>query len=112
MLVEPILSEVFPNETGAARLQQIGLFTLIFMFQGEAEPVTEARLAALSGHSQSHINRQLKKLLAIGVIERTAALGPHGRGRAWHLSVKHTPQTQALAKALFAGATAHRSSSS
>jgi predicted transcriptional regulator len=73
---------------------------------GEAEPVTEARLAALSGHSQSHINRQLKKLLAIGVIERTAITGPHGRGRAWRLSIKDRPETQALAKALLDGATA------
>jgi hypothetical protein len=106
MLVEPILTEIFPNETGAARLQQVGLFTLIFMLQGEDEPVTEARLALLSGHSQSHINRQLKKLIAIGLIDRTAVLGSHGRGRAWHLSVKHTPKTTALAKALFAGGTA------
>src|SRR5688572_20205743 len=33
MLVERILCEVFPEETGAARLQQVGLFTLIFVLQ-------------------------------------------------------------------------------
>jgi len=27
---------------------------------------------------------------------------PHGRGRAWHLSIKHTPQTERLAQALLA----------
>src|SRR6266849_1700119 len=37
MHVERILGEVFPDETGAARLQQVGLFTLIFMLQGKGE---------------------------------------------------------------------------
>jgi len=27
---------------------------------------------------------------------------PHGRGRAWHLSIKHTPETERLAQALLA----------
>jgi hypothetical protein len=106
MMVEPILAEVFPNETGAARLQQVGLFTLIFMLQDEDEPVTAARLAALTGQGHGEVGKQLQKLLTIGLIKRTAITSPHGRGRAWHLSVKDTPKTTALAKALFAGGTA------
>jgi hypothetical protein len=31
MFVDQIISEVFADETGAARLQQVGLFTLIFV---------------------------------------------------------------------------------
>jgi hypothetical protein len=43
MLVERILAEAFPGETAAARAQQIALFTIIFMLQGDDEPVTAAR---------------------------------------------------------------------
>ena len=102
MLVERILAEAFPEETGAARLQQVGLFTLIFVLQGDKEPVTASRIAALSGHAHSEVSRQVQKLLKIGLVERTAITSPHGRGRAWHLSIKHTPQTERLAQALLA----------
>jgi predicted transcriptional regulator len=104
MLVERILEEVFPDETGAARLQQVGLFTLILMLEGDEGPVTETRLADLSGQDRSAVNRQLQKLLKVDLIERTAVLAPHGRGRAWHLSIKHTPQTKRLVEALSGGA--------
>ena len=40
MLVARIIDEAVPKETAAARLHQVGLFTLIFMLQGEEEPVT------------------------------------------------------------------------
>jgi hypothetical protein len=100
MLIEPILDEVFPNETGAARLQQVGLFAMIYMLQGDEQPVTESRLATMTGHQQSEVNRQIRKLLAVDVIERTAITSPHGRGRAWHLSIKHSPKTEKLAQLL------------
>jgi predicted transcriptional regulator len=102
MLVERILAEAFPDETGALRVQQVGLFTLIFMLQGDDEPVTSARLAAITGQADSQVHRQLQKLLKLGLVERTAITSPHGRGRAWHLSIKHTPESERLAQALLA----------
>jgi predicted transcriptional regulator len=102
MLVERILDEVFPDETGAARLQQVGLLTLILMLEGDDQPVTEGRLAQITGQAQTAVNRQLHKLIKVGLVERTAILGPHGRGRAWHLSIRHTPETARLAEALLA----------
>jgi DNA-binding MarR family transcriptional regulator len=102
MLVERILAEAFPDETGALRVQQVGLFTLIFMLQGDDEPVTSARLAAITGQADSQVHRQLQKLLKVGLVERTAITSPHGRGRAWHLSIKHTPESERLAQALLA----------
>jgi hypothetical protein len=102
MLVERILAEVFPDETGAARLQQVGLFTLIMMLEGDDKPVTEGRLAEITGQARAAVNRQLHKLITVGLVERTAILGPHGRGRAWHLSIRHTPETARLAEALLA----------
>ena len=108
MQVGRILAEVFPEETGALRVQQVGLFTLIFMLQGDDEPVTSARLAALTGQAGSQVHRQLQKLLKIGLVERTAITSPHGRGRAWHLSINHTPETARLIEAIFRGAKAHK----
>jgi DNA-binding MarR family transcriptional regulator len=104
MLVERILAEAFPEETGAARLQQVGLFTLIFVLQGDKEPVTASRIAALSGQAHSEVSRQVQKLLKIGLVERTAITSPHGRGRAWHLSVKRGPESAKLLEALFEAA--------
>lgn len=106
MLVERILAEVFPDETGAARAQQLGVFTVIFMLQGEDEPVTMSRVAAVIGLQHNQVRRHVGKLLKIGLVERTAITSPHGRGRAWHLSIKHTPETEKLAQALLEGGTA------
>jgi DNA-binding MarR family transcriptional regulator len=103
MLIEPILDEVFPDETAAARMQQIGVFTLIFALQASGQPVTAARLTEVSGLAQPQVHKNVQKLLKVGVIERTAITSPHGRGRAWHLSIKHSPKTEKLAQLLLEG---------
>jgi predicted transcriptional regulator len=100
MFVERIVSEVFPDETGAARLQQVGLFTLIFVLEENGTPVTAARLSALTGQSISQVQKQLQKLLKVGVIERKKALNVQGRGHAFHLKVKHTEKTKRLLDAM------------
>ena len=51
--IERILKKVLPNKSGAARLQQVGLFTLIYMLQGDDEPVTARRLAMMTGQAQA-----------------------------------------------------------
>jgi predicted transcriptional regulator len=99
MFVERIVDEVFPGETGAARLQQVGLFTLIYLMQRDP-PVTAARIAALTKQSQSQIHRQLKKLIALELIERTKILNKQGRGQAMHLSIRHTKETRQLLRAI------------
>jgi predicted transcriptional regulator len=99
MFIERIVSEVFAKETGASRLQQIGLFTLIYAMQRDP-PVTAARIAELTGQSQSQIHRQLKKLLHLKLVERRPILNQQGRGRAYELLIKHTKQTERLVKAI------------
>src|SRR5712692_7500058 len=94
MQVERILGEVFPDETGAARLQQVGLFTLIYLLQGGKEPVTASRLSAMTGQSDTQIGNQLKKLIAIELVERTKILNRQGRGFAFQLSVKDSARTR------------------
>src|SRR3989440_1444101 len=96
MLVERILAEALPGETGAARLQQVGLFTLIFMLQSDDEPVTGSRLATMTGQSASEVSLQLKKLMKVELIQRTKILNRQGRGYAYQLSIKHPPKSKRL----------------
>jgi predicted transcriptional regulator len=100
MFVNRILSEVFPNETGAARLQQVGLFTLIFMLEQNEEPITVGRLVELTGQSRSAVSKQVAKLEKIDVVERTKASPKRGRGYVILLSIKHTEKTRRLLKAI------------
>jgi predicted transcriptional regulator len=100
MHVERILAEALPGETGAARLQQIGLFTLIYMLQGDDEPVTAARLAKLTGQAQTQVGNQLEKLFELELIEREQILNKQGRGYAFALSIKPTPKTKRLLAAI------------
>src|SRR5262245_21114753 len=87
MLLERILDNAFPGESGASRLQQIGLFTLIYLLQDNEEPVTARRLSRLTGQPEGDVGSQLKKLIALDLVERTAILQQQGRGRAYKLTV-------------------------
>ena len=108
MFVERILKEVFPEETGAARLQQVGLFTLIYMLQGDKGPVTATRLVQMTGQTDTQVGKQLKKLIAVNLIERTKILNKQGRGYAWQLSIKHNAKTKRLAAAIAKGGAGKR----
>lgn len=99
MFVGRIVEEVFPNETGASRLQQVGLFTLIYLMQRDP-PVTAARIAAMTKQSSSQIHRQLQKLLSLKLIERKKILNKQGRGYALHMAIKHNAKTRRLAEAI------------
>ena len=100
MFVDRIVSEIIPDETGAARLQQLGLFILIFVLEENGTPVTAARLAAITRQKVSAVQKQLVKLEDVGVIERRKALSKSGRGRALHLFIRHNEKTKKLMKAL------------
>ncbi len=108
MFVERILDEVFPNESGAARLQQVGLFTLIYMLQGDKEPVTVTRLMQMTGQADSQIIRHLRKLMELELVERSQILNKQGRGRAFQLSIKHNAKTKRLADAIAKGGAGKR----
>jgi predicted transcriptional regulator len=103
MFVERILEEIFPDETGAARLQQVGLFTLIYMLQGDEKPVTAARISVLTGQSESQIHHQLQKLMKLQLVERTKITNKQKRGRAFQLSIKYNAKTKRLAAAIAKG---------
>ena len=100
MFIERIVRETFPGETGAARLQQLGLFVLIFAYENEDEPVTATLLSALTGQSRNRVYKQLEKLDEVGIIQRTEILSRHGRGRTYQLSIKHNEKTKRLLEAM------------
>jgi len=100
MFVDRILDDVFPGETGAARLQQIGLFTLIFVLEQRGETVTVARLAEPTGQSRSAVYKQLEKLAQVEVIARKKQTYEHRRGFTYVLSIKYNDKTKRLIEAL------------
>jgi DNA-binding transcriptional regulator GbsR (MarR family) len=99
MFVAQIVDEIFPNETGASRLQQVGLFTLIYLMQREP-PVTAARVAEVTRQSPSQIQRQLKKLLHLKLIKRTQIKNKQGRGHAFELTINYSPKAKRLIAAI------------
>jgi len=99
MFVERIVDEIFPKETGASRLQQVGLFTLIYLMQRDP-PVTAARVAEVTRQSQSQIHRQLKKLIDLKLIKRTNIVNRQGRGHALKLEINYTAKAKRLLAAI------------
>jgi DNA-binding MarR family transcriptional regulator len=100
MFTRQILDEVFEGETGASRLQQVGLFTLIFSGGEGGQPLTAAQLSELTGQDAGQIGRLVQKLMARGLVERKP--GP-GRGRPQVLSVKPSPAAKKLIEAMTKG---------
>ena len=100
VFLDRIMNEVLPGETGAARLQQLGLFTMIYALEEDGTPVTTERLAEITGQSRSVVVKQLQKLEGIGAIERRPGLNKKGRGLVYHLFVKHNEQTEKLLRAI------------
>ena len=100
MYVEPILAKIFRNETGAARLQQLGLFLLIFVMEKSGEPVTAKRLSEATGHPHTSVHKQMQKLLKVGVVGKRKASNPGRRGYVLHFFVEQNAKTKRLLKAI------------
>ncbi len=100
MFIERIVNKVFVRETGALRMQQIGLFTLIYVLQNGEEPVTASRVAAMIGQSNGQVHRQLQKLLDLKLVKRKRVRNRAGRGHAYALTINDTAATRKLAKAI------------
>ena len=100
MYLKRILEKAFPGVSAAARLQQIGLFTLIYALQDEEEPVTAAWLAKMTELSDGQVLTHLRRLMEIQLIERTQIKNKQGRGRAYKLTIKDTKETKRLLRAI------------
>jgi len=104
MCLERILENAFPGESGAARLQQVALFTLIYLLQRHGKPATASQLAEMSGQATANMGKHLKKLMDLDLIERTAIRNKQGRGHAYELTVRKNGKTKPLTKAIEKGA--------
>ena len=99
MYVDPILGKIFSDETGAARLQQVGLFTTIMVLEARGEAVTARRLSEVTGQGLSAIHLQMQKLLRVKVIGKRQVPKPSG-GYVLQFFVKQNAKTKQLLKAL------------
>ena len=99
MYVDSILGKVFPNETGAARLQQVGLFTLILVLEARGEAATAKRLSEITGQSLSAVHLQSQKLLDVQVVRKRKVPKPRG-GYVLHFFVRQNAKTRQLLKAI------------
>jgi predicted ArsR family transcriptional regulator len=100
MFVERIVKRAFAKESAAARLQQIGVFALIYMMERDEEPLTAARLSQYTGLTDGQVLIHLRKLVKRGLVERTKITSKHGKGRSFRLSIKHNDRTKKLVDAL------------
>ena len=110
MHLERILAKVFPRESGAARLQQVGLFTLIYVLQADKQVVTARLLSRMTGQSEGDVSLQVKKLMKLELLDRIPILNKQGRGRAYKLTIKPNEQTTRLTKAIDKAAARHKTS--
>lgn len=100
MFIERIVKKASRDESGALRMQQIGLFTLIYVLQGDEEPVTASRLAAMVDQTSGQVHRQLQKLLDLKLVKRQRIRNRQGRGHAYKLTINDSPETRRLARAI------------
>ena len=100
MFIERIVNKIFGKETGALRMQQIGLFTLIYVLQNDEEPVTASRIGAMAGLSDGQVHRQLQKLLKLKLVKRERIRNKQGRGHAYKLTINETAETRRLTEAI------------
>ncbi len=100
MYVDPILGRIFRGETGAARLQQVGLFTLIMVLEARGESVTARRLSEVTGQATSAIHLQMEKLLEAKVVGKRRVSNRVGRSYAFEFFVMQNAKTKRLLKAL------------
>ncbi|MFL5072954.1 MAG: hypothetical protein ACJ8D9_25490 [Xanthobacteraceae bacterium] len=100
MRLERILEKAFPKESSAARLQQVGLFTLIYLMQADKADVTARRISHMTGQSEGELSHLVQKLVDRDLITKEQITNKQGRGRAFKLTVKDNAETKRLTKAI------------
>ncbi len=102
-LVKQIVDTVFEKETPAARLQQVAILLTINALQDHEEPLTTQRLGDVFGLGTAQTSRLVLRLVERGLVERERVRNRQGRGHAYVLRVRETPELAALRKAVAKG---------
>lgn len=102
-LVKQIVETVFENETPAARLQQVAILLTINALQNHETPLTTQRLGDVFGLGTAQTSRLVLRLVERGLVERQRVHNRQGRGHAYVLRVRETPDIAALRQAISGG---------
>jgi hypothetical protein len=104
--IADLLAELFPGVPAAARALLLGLLVVVLVFQEGGEPVAAARIATLAGLAPRRVRHELRRLIALGLLDEARAPRAHGRGGAHPLAVRPTARATRLEAALLAAMTA------
>jgi DNA-binding MarR family transcriptional regulator len=74
----------------------VHLFSLIAKLEHDPEPPTAARLAVLTGLTESGVHRLIMRLVAGGFIERSTIPAKQHRGRSLRLAVAESEEARRL----------------
>lgn len=102
-LVKQIVENAFPEETAAARLQQVAVLLTINALQDQPEPLTTQRLGEVYGLTPSQTHKIVTRLVERGLVERSQIHNRLGRGHAYALRVIETDEIRDLRQAIIAG---------
>nr|WP_274597189.1 winged helix DNA-binding protein [Microvirga tunisiensis] len=64
-------------------LQHLGILWIIYEFSTPQEPMTTARLKALTKVTSTAVIKYTERLERLGLIKRKRVTASHGKGRAW-----------------------------
>lgn len=99
-LVKQIVENAFPEETAAARLQQVAVLLTINALQNLEEPLTTQRLGEIYGLNASQTHKLVTRLVERGLVERKQVHNRLGRGHAFALQLVETQELKELREAM------------
>lgn len=98
-LMEPVVRQTFPDETGAQRMQQVAVLLAIHALRSVSdEPVTATRIVHLFGHAESEVSRLIGRLVDRGLVHRERTTRPGFKGSVVNLTLVENDELKAIFK--------------
>lgn len=82
-IIRIVLEDLLREESGAMALQHLGILWIIYEYSDDQNPITTARLTALTRVTSSKIIELTSRLERLGLIDRKRVPASHGKGRTW-----------------------------
>lgn len=95
-LMQSVVDTAQPNETPQMRFQVMSILIAINALQLKEERLSVAQLSEILGIEKLTVSRLVLSLVNRGLVERTKVFNRLGRGHAYALRVKETPQLAAI----------------
>lgn len=90
--MKQVVENALPEETPPARLKQVAILLTIHVLEQQVQTVTTSDVANVYGLSSAQITKILQPLVHKGLVEREKIVNRQGRGHAYALKVKKTPE--------------------